>query len=208
MAARGAGAAGRARCGASACSCAWPRTMRKGRPASRRSLQGLQQLGWTDGRNVRIDIRLGHEQCRPSQTRGGIGRARAGRHPGHWQRDGRALAAGDPHRADRVRDRRRSGRRGFVESLARPGGNATGFTPFEYGIGAKWLELLKEIAPSVTRAAVLRDPAIASGLGQFGSDPGRGAIARGERDTRSTCAIADEIERAITAFARVPNMAA
>ena len=56
---------------------------------------------------------------------------------------------------------------GFVESLARPGGNATGFTQFEYGISAKWLELLKEIAPSVTRAAVLRDPANAAGIGQF-----------------------------------------
>jgi putative ABC transport system substrate-binding protein len=57
---------------------------------------------------------------------------------------------------------------GFVDSLARPGGNATGFMEFEYGIGAKWLELLKEIAPSVTRVAVLRDPAIPSGIGQFG----------------------------------------
>ena len=56
---------------------------------------------------------------------------------------------------------------GFVESLARPGGNATGFTSFEYAIAAKWLELLKEIAPRVTRAAVLRDPTIAAGIGQF-----------------------------------------
>ena len=57
---------------------------------------------------------------------------------------------------------------GFVRSLARPGGNATGFMSFEYGIGGKWLELLKEIAPKVTRVAVLRDPAIASGIGIFG----------------------------------------
>src|SRR5262249_35918555 len=56
---------------------------------------------------------------------------------------------------------------GFVDSLAEPGGNATGFTPFEYGLSAKWLELLKQIAPGVTRAAVLRDPAITSGIGQF-----------------------------------------
>ena len=56
---------------------------------------------------------------------------------------------------------------GFVESLARPGGNATGFLAFEYGLGAKWLEILKEIAPNVTRAAVLRDPSLASGKGQF-----------------------------------------
>ena len=58
---------------------------------------------------------------------------------------------------------------GFVESLARPGGNATGFMSFEYGISAKWLELLKEIAPGVTRAAVLRDPATSAGPGQFGA---------------------------------------
>ena len=58
---------------------------------------------------------------------------------------------------------------GFVASLARPGGNATGFTVFEYSMSGKWLELLKEIAPRVTRAAVLRDPAIASGIGQFGA---------------------------------------
>ena len=66
---------------------------------------------------------------------------------------------------------------GFVDSLARPGGNATGFIHFEYGISAKWLELLKQIAPGVTRAAVLRDPAIASGIGQFAVDPVRGAVA-------------------------------
>src|SRR6266508_5651710 len=58
---------------------------------------------------------------------------------------------------------------GYVDSLARPGGNATGFTTFEYGIGGKWLELLKEIAPGVTQAAVLRDPAISAGLGQWGA---------------------------------------
>jgi putative ABC transport system substrate-binding protein len=58
---------------------------------------------------------------------------------------------------------------GFVASLARPGGNATGFTIYEYGMSGKWLELLKEIAPRVTRAAVLRDPAVASGIGQFGA---------------------------------------
>ena len=58
---------------------------------------------------------------------------------------------------------------GFVESLARPGGNATGFMMFEYGLSGKWLELLKQIAPDVTRVAVLRDPAIPSGIGQFGA---------------------------------------
>src|SRR5262249_54561812 len=93
---------------------------------------------------------------------------------------------------------------GFVESLARPGGNATGFTPWEFSIGAKWLELLKEIAPGVTRAGVLRDPAITGGIGQWGAiqtaAPSLGVELRplGIRD-------AGEIERAITAFARSPN---
>ena len=58
---------------------------------------------------------------------------------------------------------------GFVDSLARPGGNATGFMNFEYSIGGKWLELLKEIAPGVTRVAVIRDPALSAGIGQFGA---------------------------------------
>jgi len=93
---------------------------------------------------------------------------------------------------------------GFVESLARPGGNATGFTPWEYGIGAKWLELLKEIAPGTTRAAVIRDPAIATGVGMWGAiqtaAPSLGVELRplGVRD-------AGEIERTITAFAGSPN---
>ena len=116
----GAAARGRSRrarsrasaCGASACSCPRPRTIRKRRPASAAFLQGLQQLGWTD-RPQRADRHpLGRGRCRRhSQIRGGIGRARAGRHPGRWRRDRGAVAAGDPHRADRVRGRRRSGRR-------------------------------------------------------------------------------------------------
>jgi putative ABC transport system substrate-binding protein len=58
---------------------------------------------------------------------------------------------------------------GFVDSLARPGSNATGFINFEYGIGAKWLELLKQMVPEATRIAVIRDPAITAGIGQFGA---------------------------------------
>jgi ABC-type uncharacterized transport system substrate-binding protein len=93
---------------------------------------------------------------------------------------------------------------GFVESLARPGGNATGFTIYEYGISGKWLELLKEIAPYVTRVAVIRDPAIAAGLGAWGAiqsmAPSLGVELRplGVRD-------AGEIERVVTAFARSSN---
>src|SRR5258708_6089337 len=68
---------------------------------------------------------------------------------------------------------------GFVDSLARPGGNATGFILFEYGISGKWLELLKEIAPAVTRAAVIRDPPPSSGTGQFGAPQSPGPSGRG-----------------------------
>jgi ABC-type uncharacterized transport system substrate-binding protein len=93
---------------------------------------------------------------------------------------------------------------GFVASLARPGGNATGFTNYEYGTSGKWLELLKEIAPRVTRAAVLRDPAIASGIGQFGAIQ---ALAPSLGMELSPVDIRDaaEIERAVTAFARALN---
>jgi len=93
---------------------------------------------------------------------------------------------------------------GFVASLARPGGNATGFTIYEYSMSGKWLELLKEIAPRVTRAAVLRDPAVASGIGQFGAvqivAPSLG-VELSPVDVRD----AGEIERAVTEFARGLN---
>ena len=93
---------------------------------------------------------------------------------------------------------------GFVDSLARPGGNATGFIAFEYSLSGKWLELLKEIAPGVTRVAVLRDPAIASGTGQFGAIQ---AVAPSLRVEVSPVNMRDagEIERAVAAFARAPN---
>ncbi len=76
---------------------------------------------------------------------------------------------------------------GFVESLARPGGNATGFMTYEYSMSGKWLELLKQIAPGVTRAAVLRDPDHGSGIGQFAAIQAV-APSLGWRSTRSTCA--------------------
>jgi len=90
---------------------------------------------------------------------------------------------------------------GFVSNLARPGGNATGFTMFEYGMSVKWLELLKEIAPLTTRVAVLRDPTIASGIGQFGAlqavEPSLG-VELSPIDVHDV----GEIERDVTAFAR------
>jgi putative ABC transport system substrate-binding protein len=93
---------------------------------------------------------------------------------------------------------------GFVASQARPGGNATGFMAFEYSLSGKWLELLKEIAPSVTRVAVLRDPAVPSGIGQFGVIQAKALSIRMEVapiDVRD----ASEIERAVTSFARSAN---
>ena len=88
--------------------------------------------------------------------------------------------------------------------MARPGGNATGFTNYEYGMSGKWLELLREIAPHVTRVAVLRDPAVASGIGQFGAVQ---AVAPSLRMELSPVDVRDasEIERAVTAFAQVSN---
>jgi putative ABC transport system substrate-binding protein len=93
---------------------------------------------------------------------------------------------------------------GFVDSLARPGGTTTGFTVFEFSIGGKWLELLKEIAPTVTRVAVIRDPAIASGMGMWGAiqsaAPPFGVELRpvNVRD-------AGEIERVVASFTRLPD---
>ncbi|MGB8556731.1 MAG: ABC transporter substrate-binding protein [Pseudolabrys sp.] len=93
---------------------------------------------------------------------------------------------------------------GFVESLSRPGGNATGFINFEYSIGAKWLELLKQIAPGVTRAAVVRDPVITAGTGQFGAIQSA-APSIGVEVSPVNVRNAGEIERAVAAFARSSN---
>ena len=93
---------------------------------------------------------------------------------------------------------------GFVDSLARPGGNATGFTNFEYGLSAKWLELLKQIAPGVKRAAVLRDPGAVAGIGQFGAIQ-TAAPSLGVEVNPINVRDAGEIERAVTAFARGSN---
>ena len=134
----------------------------------RRVSAGAGAIG-LDHRPQRADRHpLGRSQCRRnSQTRSGIGRACAGRYSGHWRLDPGADAAGDrtvpivfPFASDPVGA-------GFVDSLARPGGNATGFVSFEFSLSAKWLELLKQTAPGVTRAAVLRDATQGSGTSQF-----------------------------------------
>ena len=168
-------------------------------------LQALQQLGWTDGRNVRIDYRW---------PAGDADKARK------YAAELVALApdvilavsiasltlllqttrtvpivfvgVSDPVGA------------GYVDSLSRPGGNVTGFMLYEYDLSAKWLELLKEIAPGVTRAAVLRDPAITSGIGQFAVIQ---YVSRSIGLEVSPVDVRDapEIERGVSAFTRAPN---
>jgi putative ABC transport system substrate-binding protein len=168
--------------------------------------QGLQQLGWSEGRNEHVDIRWA--TTKPDDIRGHAGELAALAPDVILAGTGTATVAPllqatrtvpivfavviDPVGA------------GFVDSLARPGGNATGFTVFEYGMSGKWLELLKQIAPAVTRAAVLRDPTIASGIGQFAAVQ---AVAPSLGVDLSAVDVRDagEIERAVTAFARSSN---
>jgi len=166
---------------------------------------GLEQLGWTDGHNLTIDIRWGAADA------------------GRYRRDAAELVALKPEvllaasgatmpalteatrtipivfllTPDPVGS-------GFVESLARPGGNATGFTPFEFGMSGKWLELLKELVPRLKRAAILRDPVDPAGIGQFGAirtaAPAVGIDVR-PIDVRDPAAL----ERGIKAFASEAN---
>jgi putative ABC transport system substrate-binding protein len=168
-------------------------------------LQGLQQSGWTIGRNIRIDTRWSGGDIELYRRQATELAASA---PDVILATG-AAAVGPLLQATRtvpivfviVSDPVGAG---YVESLARPGGNATGFTPSEYGISVKWLELLKQIAPGVTRAAVLRDASIISGAGTFGAIQGVApslGVVPSPIDVRD----AGEIERAITAFARFPN---
>jgi putative ABC transport system substrate-binding protein len=168
-------------------------------------LQALALLGWTIGRNMRIDTRW------------------AGGKPNDIRRHAAELAALAPdvilaHGSSTVGPMLQATRTvpivfpviadpvgaGYVDSLARPGGNATGFLSFEYSMSGKWLELLKQIAPGVTRVAVLRDPNIPSGTGQFGVIQ---ASAPSVRVEVSPVNIRDagEIERAVAAFARSSN---
>jgi len=168
-------------------------------------LQGLQQLGWTDGRNIRISTRW--SASNPDRIRKYVAEL-SGLAPDITVAPG-AATLGPLLQATRtipivfvtVPDPVGSG---FVESLARPGGNATGFTQFEYSISAKWLELLKQIAPGVTRVAVLRDAAMPDGIGQFAVIQ---SVAPSMRMEVSSVNIRDatEIERAVTTFARFSN---
>ncbi|MBV9533255.1 MAG: ABC transporter substrate-binding protein [Bradyrhizobium sp.] len=168
-------------------------------------LQGLRHLGWTDGYNVRIDYRWGGGNAENIRK---YAAELASLAPDVILAAGVAVL-GPLLQATRtvpivfvvVPDPVGAG---FVDSLARPGGNATGFITFEYSIGAKWLELLKQIAPGVTRAAVLRDPAISTGIGLFGAIQAV-APSLGMEVTPVNVRDAGEIERAVAAFARLSN---
>ena len=170
-----------------------------------RWLQALQQLGWNEGRNLRVDIRWSGGNVEDIRKYAAELVALA---------PDVILAPASPSVAALLQATRTVPivftnvpdpvGAGFVDSLARPGGNATGFMQFEFGMSGKWLELLKEVAPAVTRAAVLRDPAIAAGIGQFGAIQAV-APSLGIEASPVNVRDADEIERAITAFARAAN---
>jgi ABC-type uncharacterized transport system substrate-binding protein len=166
--------------------------------------QQLQQLGWTDGHDVRIDYRFAAGN--PENYRKYAAELVAlapdvilapGGSLAHVLQATRTVPIVFAFAADPVGS-------GFVERLSRPGGNATGFLLFEYDLSAKWLELLKEIVPGVTRAAVLRDPNAIGGIGQFAVIQ---SVARsvGVEVSPLNLRDADEIERAVTAFARSSN---
>jgi putative tryptophan/tyrosine transport system substrate-binding protein len=167
--------------------------------------QGLQQLGWTVGQNIQIDYRWGGgnaEMMRKNATElialaPDIILAHSSSAVTPLLQATRTIPIVFTTVADPVGA-------GYVDSLARPGGNVTGFSNFEYTIGGKWLELLKEIAPRVTRVAVLRESAIAAGPGQFGVIQAA-APAMGVEVFPVDVRNADEIERAITAFAQSSN---
>jgi putative ABC transport system substrate-binding protein len=168
--------------------------------------QAMAQKGWTDGRNVTIDVRWsGGDVVRlrqdaeemlglaPDVLVAGVG----GTTP-VLQQLTRAVPIVFTQVVDPVGA-------GFVDSLARPGGNATGFTSFEFGLSGKWLELLKEIAPGVTRAAIIRDPTVSAGIGQFAAiasvAPSLGVDVRPVNVSDP-----DEIERVLGQFARSANV--
>ena len=169
-------------------------------------LQGLQELGWSVGRNVRIDYRWGANNLDPDRMRKDatdllalapdVVLATTAPIVVALQQVSRTVPIAFTTVIDPVGA-------GLVASLARPGGNATGFAMFEYGISAKWLELLKEISPGLKRAAVLREPTVA-GIGQLAAMQ-TAAPSFGVELQPIDVSDAGDIERALADFAHAPN---
>jgi ABC-type uncharacterized transport system substrate-binding protein len=168
-------------------------------------LQALALLGWTIGRNVRIDTRWATANAADIRRHAAelaalapdVILASGASTVGPLLQATRTVPIVFPIVVDPVGA-------GFVDSLARPGGNATGFMNFEYSMGGKWLELLKEIAPGVMRVAVIRDPTQTGGIGQFSAIQAV-APSLGVEVSPLNVRAAGEIERAVTAFARTSN---
>jgi putative ABC transport system substrate-binding protein len=203
---------------------AWPLAARAQQPAMRRIgvlmntgaddtesqgrltafLHGMQQLGWVDGRNVQIDYRWSPGDARalgrhaaelvasaPDAILAGVGPTT----PALLQAT-RTVPIVFTQAIDPVGNN-------FIASLRRPGGNVTGFTQFEYTLSGKWPELLKEIAPGVTRVAIIRNANVASGIGQWAVI--QAAVSSFGMEVSPLGVAAGEIERGIDAFAREPN---
>jgi putative tryptophan/tyrosine transport system substrate-binding protein len=169
-------------------------------------VQSLQELGWTDGRNLRIDTRWaageGAAQGRKYAAElvalaPDVILASGGSIVGPLLQATHTVPIVFTQTPDPVGA-------GFVDSLARPGGNATGFSIFDYSVGGKWLDLLKQIAPGVTQVAVIRDPATPQGIGQFSAIQSLAPSLRLEVSPINA-RNAGEMERDIAATARLPN---
>ena len=169
-------------------------------------VQGLQELGWTEGRNVRIDYRWAAGDADRSRTYAAelvalapdVIVAAGSQSVAALEQTTRTVPIVFASVVDPVGA-------GYVTRLARPGGNATGFTAFEYSLSGKWLELLKEIAPNLTRIAILRDPALAAGIGQFAVIQAMAPPSFGVELSPIDVRDAGEIERDVAAFARESN---
>jgi putative tryptophan/tyrosine transport system substrate-binding protein len=167
--------------------------------------QALQQLGWTEGRNVQIETRWARGSAPEIRRHAGelvalapdVIFATGTAAMGPFLQATRTVPIVFVNVVDPVGA-------GFVDSLSHPGGNATGFIQFEYSLSGKWVELLKQIAPSVTRAAVLRDPTITSGIGQFAVIQSV-AQSVGVEVSAINLRDAGEIERGVTKFAAATN---
>ena len=165
--------------------------------------QRLQELGWTDGRNVRIDYRWAAADADRSRTYAAelvalapdVILAASSQNVAALQQTATIVPIVFANIVDPVGA-------GLVARLARPGGNTTGFTAFEYSLSGKWFELFREIAPNLTRIAILRDPATAAGIGQFAVIQ---AMAGGVELSPIGVRDGGEIERGVAAFAREPN---